>query len=1024
MSFAPMTAFTPGLAMFSRAFALSILVLVSSAFLGCSLPMFENPPETEDLQVSLGDATACLSDVMPLFGEYFSGTARDAQVIGMWDCVSAAVSTFEKSTAGRYEDRFTSRELAHFIEQYFLAPGERIPDSLLVEVFRIKQLFVGGSLDSISRAEMKDLSSVIRDLKRITLGLNGYMKIYTFHWKERDLNFSDADVQVFDQADVSIQQAAKDLAAVIKRNGQPYHLRDAVVLLRELSNFSAKPWPWIATVEKAMPLVEKLKKDLTGGEPGDIAPSEWERFTLLGARGLIQYLRYHYFIESADLKSGGPQLTYFMDSVRDLFSFLGDMVAQKPGQALTRAELFEMIQAISDFIPAVKVSDQLLIEAMKLKVVFFGGGLDRFVKDDFDRASRKLQTFEAVTRDFLAYSDVYGQNWKSSSLPVGDARNYFKKAEDGLDNFGRALGAIMESSYDLNDLTLLATEIDRLYPSTNPDGKSLQELAQKFVPVAVAIKNIIFSDQGGVVGKTQPGDQWKTFFETATGFYSRYLFYNYFLSTQEITDGSGLVSLALFKTDLIAKLDHLILQKPAKMISFGELSHLWSTLIFSEIMPADISLKTLDGLTKVILQKWLVPPDVRLAGQVPNGLTVVATQTLQAEIQIWIENQRLLGQVYKGVPADAGQPGSAVLAALNSAPQTEALKELKVFYSGRLPLSFDEIGRWYLSQPAKNYRHAHSNVINLVRSAVRLVVRSYAMNLDRTQTTGVGNGIMLAEAKSLFEDVKPLVMELRLLSSSTKDFAENRFRDANLFTSVGNGDDVASFDELSNLAVMIVSGIKIDSLMFADLEKNCAITKPGPLKETWTVKLDCLTKYYAQEMPIHFSSMPDFMNFQSSLDDTRFSAMFLGLLKATGTIIDANNNVNVGDLVLFPNVVQYLEGIFQIYDTDRNGLLNTSECLKAYPTYRSILLQVSGLKDEQQLKGLFTWLLKYGKPPTGADQLKFIVWWVPKGESGWDVNANREMLAKILGFIADSINNQPKPMPATNLWHINLENQN
>jgi hypothetical protein len=122
-------------------------------------------------------------------------------------------------------------------------------------------------------------------------------------------------------------------------------------------------------------------------------------------------------------------------------------------------------------------------------------------------------------------------------------------------------------------------------------------------------------------------------------------------------------------------------------------------------------------------------------------------------------------------------------------------------------------------------------------------------------------------------------------------------------------------------------------------------------------------------------------------------------------VINDQGDVKIGDLSLFPHIVQYVEGIYQVYDLDRNGELTTPEALKAFPTYRPILQQVSGLTSEQDLKGLFTWLLKYGKPPqTFTEKIKFKTWWVPLGESGWDISANRETLAKILGFIADALN--------------------
>jgi hypothetical protein len=104
-------------------------------------------------------------------------------------------------------------------------------------------------------------------------------------------------------------------------------------------------------------------------------------------------------------------------------------------------------------------------------------------------------------------------------------------------------------------------------------------------------------------------------------------------------------------------------------------------------------------------------------------------------------------------------------------------------------------------------------------------------------------------------------------------------------------------------------------------------------------------------------------------------------------------------------VTQYVEIIFQQYDVDRDGYLNTQEAMKAFPTFRNILLEASKgkLKSDKKLKGLFTWLLKYAKAPEGTTQgIKFLLWWVPKGEKGWVVSADRGRLAKILGFIADS----------------------
>lgn len=985
--------------MFFKLSRIVALGALSLQLAGCNLPLGEKPPETDPLQVGLVNSTACLSDVVPVFEKFFQAKALEPELIASFDCMNAAITTFEKSVSGRYEDRFTARELAHFFEQYFLEKGTRISPELLTEAFRIKQLFVGGNVDSLTREEMKNTLYVIQELKRLTLILNPHMKVYTFNWQVSEIQLFDVDVKTFEDANLAVQQAAKDLAVLIEKNGLPYRLQNVLVLLQELSAFSETRWGWIADIEKAMPLVEKLKKTLAGGEASEIAPTEWKRFALLGARGYVQYLRYYYFVKSKDFTMGGRQLVYFVRSVDDLFSYLGDMVGSKPDSpTLTRQELKEILEALSAFVPKLKISDALLVESMKIKVIFFGGGVDVFIQEDFERARAKLEAFRLLTEKFLNYSSVYSLAWKPEAMSAQDAQSYFKLAESNLTDFSERLGENMDEKYDLRDLLKLVEEIDKLYES--PDGKPLKDRAEKFLPVALAAKNILFSDESTVIGaNAKPQKQWSVFLKTAAELYSRYMYYHYFVSKEELLEEPGLTVFNRLLVDSTYFIDRLIEQKPSKVIAFHELSRLWAALKDGDFIKDSIKVSTLDKLTKVLVQKILVTPEDRLAGSVPQGLNLKSMENLRSEFSMWKDNQKFLRLVYRGVDPDEGKSGAALLADLNSASQTIPLLELKMIFSTPLPLSFDTGGRLYLSKPALNYRETTANTINLIRTAVRTVIRSYAMNLSRIRNY---TGITKDEANALFEDVKPLVIDLELLSPGSTGFADNRFRDANLFMAVGNGDDLADYKEMSHLFVMILSGLKLDELLRKDLDQKCAIQKPDANKENWLVHVDCVLDLYAKETPRQLVSMPDYLKFIASLDLGRYRNMFISLVKAAGAVVNPEGLVKVDDLALYPHVIQYVEVVYQMYDADRNGQLTTPEALNAYPKYRQILKDVSGLKEEQQLKGLFTWLLKNGKAPEGAEKLQFL-FWVSKGEAGWKINATREMLAKILGFIADEM---------------------
>src|SRR6185312_17468328 len=165
------------------------------------------------------------------------------------------------------------------------------------------------------------------------------------------------------------------------------------------------------------------------------------------------------------------------------FSYLGDMVDGKPDKVLTRQELLEICQSLTSFFPDLNITDDLLIEVMKVKVVFFGGQIDQFVKADFDRASEKLQAFQTLSGKFITYIPVYGMSWNTGEMSPDQAQAYFQDSDTNLSEVGRRLGQIMGAPYDLNDLIKLAAGVDKMLPPTS--GTSWQALANEYVPLLV-----------------------------------------------------------------------------------------------------------------------------------------------------------------------------------------------------------------------------------------------------------------------------------------------------------------------------------------------------------------------------------------------------------------------------------------------------------------------------------------------------------------------------------------------------------
>jgi hypothetical protein len=917
-------------------------------------------------------------------------------------------SSFEKSTRGRYEDRFTARELANFVEQNFMGKNEKISTELITEIFKLKQLFVGGASDSISRVEMKMAINVIGQFKTISLRLIPYMKVYSLNWETSDSHQSfEDDIRYFENANLEIQQAGKDIADIIEKNGLAYHLDSFVVLLKELSKFDNDPWLWIKDVEEAMPLVHKLKKSLAGGSEADVEPLEWRRFFLLSSRGYIQFLRYNYFINNPKNAGTAQELIYVTRSVDDLFSYLGDMVDGKPEKTLTRAELLDILQALTRFIPKLKVTDPLLIELMKVKTLLFGGRIDVFEKADFDRAREKLETFRKLAEQFIKYAKVYTLAWNNPIMTSEEKMQYFRDAEASLQQFAEKVGENLEGRYDLKDLMALARELDHFYGDENLEKRSLEERAKKLVPVLIVVKNIIFTDNDSLVGTGVTNQitraQWRDFLGFSAQGYSKFLYFNYFVKGQSISSGEGLAQAEAFVAEATAYLEKILARKKSSdnQITFVELGNLLAVFESAEILPNNMTAASLNSVVKAVFQRMLITPERRLGGAQINGLSQEALVNLRGEFAIWAGGQRFNDWLYKGIPAEQGRPGSEVNAAL-AGGTSEGLKELKMIYGSGLDVAFDSLGRMRISKPGAYYLRSTADYINLIRQGARMVLRGYGGDLTRIKNY---EGITLPELKLLYADIRGLLAEMNLISPTNKTFADARFRDGNLFTSNSNGDSYLSFKEVTHLAMMITSGLKIDSFFYKEIEHQCPINHESRYKDDWTIEFKCLTPFYKARLLENFSSMPEMARYIKAMDKDAFDDFYLNMMKAAGYAPESGPLVKLGDLSQFPHVTQYVEIIFQQYDVDRDGYLNTQEAMKAFPTFRNILLEASKgkLKSDKKLKGLFTWLLKYAKAPEGTTQgIKFLLWWVPKGEKGWVVSADRGRLAKILGFIADS----------------------
>ena len=236
------------------------IIFVSTALIGsvgCGLKVNEDIPPGSEVNATLGMSTDCFSPAGTALNDFFKGTATEAQVHSFWNCLSYSVSEFEKNTHGKTASLYTGQELSNFFERYFLKGSQPISTALMTEVFRLKRVFVGGNLESISRPEMAQAIRVMEALKKVTLKVNPHMKIFNLTGKANLNNLAQSRAD-FVKAEQDLLIAVRDLSALLKAD---YTIDAFTTFANELDPILPVP---AATEQTLVEIVSKLRHPQNG----------------------------------------------------------------------------------------------------------------------------------------------------------------------------------------------------------------------------------------------------------------------------------------------------------------------------------------------------------------------------------------------------------------------------------------------------------------------------------------------------------------------------------------------------------------------------------------------------------------------------------------------------------------------------------------------------------------------------------------------------------------------------------------
>lgn len=259
----------------ARVFFLCFSLLVTAA---CSQEddKYFIPPKVEFSQ------TKCLSETAVYFEKYLSGNAVASEVISSWQCLSKVMLTFRTYVKGSDPNEYTSDEIRHFVERYFISDhqpknvdGHKISNALLDELMGIKRLFLGGSRRSLTMREIDKTLFIIENLSRISLDFLPDSKILI---SETNQKYSSDQ---FNQAANSFRIAMQKIVSLIDKEQSRYEFSQLTRLLDEIQKYieAGDPKSSKEPISKYVPLLSSIKGILLNSDVSVIKENEWGGFS-------------------------------------------------------------------------------------------------------------------------------------------------------------------------------------------------------------------------------------------------------------------------------------------------------------------------------------------------------------------------------------------------------------------------------------------------------------------------------------------------------------------------------------------------------------------------------------------------------------------------------------------------------------------------------------------------------------------------------------------------------------------------
>jgi|GEM_PF-4343869 len=301
-------------------------LLAGSVLSGCS-KYFRSAQETEAQNAKIqvqAKAFLCLKTIGDQLRDFLQDQADVTEVNQIFSCIDGAVVQFDSFTTGQSSTEYTNNELRTFANRY-LALKNQMSEDFMRDILKIKAFLVGGSPETMTRVEMKNLRVALRTLNSIALNLRGHGK--TIMLTADRSTISDA---IIDETLALVKSSLRQILASSQATQSTYVWSDFESFTRHLAEF-AQSKDLLVNLDRYFPLSDSVRLLFLGEETSRVSLEDWIRDSDWTAEAYGLVARYFYLVRDLDHDTPSSWLAFmhFGDQGLALLAHAPQMVKGK-----------------------------------------------------------------------------------------------------------------------------------------------------------------------------------------------------------------------------------------------------------------------------------------------------------------------------------------------------------------------------------------------------------------------------------------------------------------------------------------------------------------------------------------------------------------------------------------------------------------------------------------------------------------------------------------------------------------------